>query len=151
MFILFIWSLFWQHRAQRSMIMKMNENRVSGWRIRIKDRILTNWFIADISHYRHYAAVAYSFLAVVLFSTCLPIMAILSQVDALFCVLFTSLDNAVAYQNWQISGMPTIAICIFCPLHPHQNCLRTDLTNNFSLKTFIINMDLGWAVKPHTF
>ena len=34
-----------------------------------------------------------------------PVWAILSQIYALRCVLFTDLNSAVVYQNWQISGM----------------------------------------------
>ena len=54
-------------------------------------------------------AVAYLFQTSVLVRTgkanWLPI---LSQIYALFGVLFTAVNNAVAYQKWQISGMPKV-------------------------------------------
>ena len=54
-------------------------------------------------------AVVYFFQAGVLFckenAELLPLLAILSQIYALFGVLFTGLISVVVCQNWQISGM----------------------------------------------
>ena len=78
---------------------------------------------ADICHDRHYRQWCTLFKPMYFFlkrtQNLGPFCPILSQIYALFGVLFTGLNSMVGCQNWQTSGMCT---CIGITVHPHQPC-----------------------------
>ena len=75
---------------------------------------------ADICHDRHYRQWCTLFKPMYFFlkrtQNLGPFCPILSQIYALFGVLFTGLNSMVGCQNWQTSGMCT---CIGITVHPH--------------------------------